>query len=92
MWIAEWLWDDDNVEHIARHGVSAGDVLAVWLGDPRYRRNRKGRAASHQMIGPDAGGRFVAVFVAPVPGRPGTWRVVTARPATEPEQTWWRRS
>ena len=92
VWIAEWQWDDDNVDHIARHGISAREVDEVWRGELKFRRNRKGRAATHQMLGPDGGGRLVAVFVAPVPARPGLWRAVTARPATAAEKDWWERS
>jgi hypothetical protein len=92
VWIAEWLWDDENVEHIARHGLRPWHVHDVWLGDPRFRRNRKGRAATHQMIGPEPGGRFLAAFIAPEPGRPGLWRVVTAREATETERRWWEKT
>jgi len=89
--IAEWLWDD-NVEHIARHGIAPGDVDDIPRNDPKFRRNRKARAATHQMIGPDAVGGFVAVFLAPVPGVAGLWRVITARPASEPERRWWETS
>ncbi|HVF05209.1 MAG TPA: hypothetical protein VNA20_10235 [Frankiaceae bacterium] len=92
MWIADWVWDDDNIEHIARHGLTVWDVRDVWLMYPKFRRNRKGRAATHQMIGADGGGRFLAVFIAEVPGRPGWWRVVTARAATDDEKKWWARS
>lgn len=90
MWIAEWLWDDDNVAHLARHGVTARQVVTCWRNDPKFRRNKRGRAATHQMVGPDAGGRFVAVFVVEV--EPGRWRAIAARPATEAERHWWERS
>ena len=63
MYIGGWTWLDEDVEHLARHGVTPLDVLAVWRGDPKYRRNKKNRAASHQMIGPDQGGLFFAIFI-----------------------------
>lgn len=92
MRVAEWQWDDENVAHIARHGLRPRDVRQVAANAPKFRRNKKGRAATHQMIGPDDGGRFVAVFVAPVPGRDGQWRVVTARVATAVERQWWEKA
>src|SRR5258706_1144277 len=58
MYIEEWNWLDEDVEHLASHGVRPSDVLAVWREEPRYRRNRRNRAASHQMIGPDGQGGF----------------------------------
>lgn len=71
MRIAEWQWDDDNVPWMVQ------EVFAV---NPRFRRNRKGRAATHQMVGPDAA------------GLDEVWRVITARDATGPEKDWWERS
>lgn len=41
MYIAEWNWLDEDVEHLSRHGVRPADVLAVWRQAPKYRRNRK---------------------------------------------------
>lgn len=92
VWIAEWAWDDDAIEHLARHGVTPWDVYEVWEGTPKYRANRRGRAATHQMIGPTKGGAVVAAFIVEVPGVPGRWRPVTARPATRAEREWWERS
>lgn len=89
MWIAEWQWDDANVGHIARHGLFGWDVVDVARQSPRFRRNKKGRAAAYQMVGPDSGGRFLAVFITPVAGSPGVWRAVTARAATAAEKQWW---
>lgn len=88
MHIAEWQWDDGNVAHMAEHGVRPLDVEDVWYGRPRFRRNKHGRAASHQMIGPNTGGTCYAVFIVRV--EDGLWRVVTARRATDPEIDWWR--
>lgn len=92
MYIAEWRWEDEIVEHIARHGVRPTEVLATWLGSPKYRRNKSGRAATHQMIGPDAGGRFLAIFIREDDVYAGQWRVITARRATAAERAWWERS
>ena len=30
MYIEEWNWRDEDVEHLASHGVRPSDVLAVW--------------------------------------------------------------
>jgi len=29
-YIGGWTWLDEDVEHLARHGVEPSDVLAVW--------------------------------------------------------------
>jgi hypothetical protein len=45
MYIAEWMWSDKIVEHLARHSVSPSAVLEVWREKPKYRTNRKNRVA-----------------------------------------------
>jgi hypothetical protein len=73
MFIAEWEWTDETVEHIGRHGARPGDVLDVWEGRPKFRQNRRGRAATHQMIGPGRGGAFFAVFIRQSELYEGVW-------------------
>jgi hypothetical protein len=92
MYIAEWGWRDDDIEHLAAHGVHPRHVLAVWREEPKYRRNRKDRAASHQMIGPDGGGRFFAIFIREDETLTGLWRAITGRDAVSAERAWWERS
>lgn len=92
MYIAEWEWRDDDIEHLAEHGVQPAHVLAVWREAPKYRRNRKNRGASHQMVGPDGGGGFFAIFIREDETLTGLWRPVTGRRATPAERAWWERS
>jgi hypothetical protein len=92
VYISEWDWDDDNVEHIAEKGLRPRDIDQVWEENPKYRRNKKHRAASHQMIGPDFGGRFVTAFIRQDAVRSGLWRVITARESDVSEMEWWRRN
>jgi hypothetical protein len=92
MYIAEWQWLDEDVEHLAKHGVRPADVLAVWREAPKYRRNRRSRASSHQMLGPDRGGAFFAIFIREDENVKGQWRAITGRRATAAERAWWERS
>ncbi len=92
MYIEEWNWLDEDVEHLAKHGVRPSDVLAVWREAPRYRRNRRNRAASHQMIGPDGRGGFYAIFIREDAAVSGRWRAITGRRATVAEKAWWERN
>lgn len=89
--IHEWQWDDDNLEHLARHGLNRRIVLEVATTSPRFRRNRKARAATHQMIGPDLGGAFWTICIAEIPAFSGVWRAITGWPAEEHEIDWYRR-
>lgn len=60
MYIEEWEWDDGNLDELARHGVTRRIVESVVDDTPLFRRNKRGRSASHQMTGPDPGGPYVA--------------------------------
>lgn len=89
MRISEWQWDDGNLDELAWHGVRPSTVEAVAEERPRFRRNKKGRAASHQMIGPDKSGAIYVICIVAIPGRPGLWRAVTGWPADDAERDWY---
>lgn len=92
MYIEEWVWDEGNLGELARHGVTSRIVESVAEEAPLFRRNKRGRAASHQMIGPDPGGRVWTICIGPIPGAPGQWRAITGWPADDDEVAWYRRS
>ncbi|MGH9091238.1 MAG: hypothetical protein ACRDZR_07670 [Acidimicrobiales bacterium] len=82
------LWDDFNREHIARHGVSTGDVEDVAIGPGRVvvvisHEHRPGR---RELYGVTRAGRPVVV-VTEGPPAAGLAYVVTTRPMTAKE---WR--
>ncbi len=83
----EFDWDDDNIEHIARHGVEPWEAEEA-VGDPDRiaRRRRGGRLA---VIGATEAGR-VLVVVLDRKDR-GVWRVVTARDSGPNEKRSYRR-
>ncbi len=88
--IRDWEFDEANVEELASHGVTVDVVDEVAENRPRFRRNKKGRAATHQMIGRDNGGRFWVVCV--LETGPGIWRPITGWAAGDHEIDWWRKS
>jgi uncharacterized protein len=57
----EFDWDDDNIEHIARHGVEPEDAEEA-VGDPGRvtRRRRGGRLV---VIGATEAGRVLVVVL-----------------------------
>ena len=91
MWIEEWQWDDGNLTELAAHGVSPRIVEQVAQGSPRFRQNRRRRAATHQMIGPDAGGTIWVVCIMQVGGHPGLWRAITGWKARDHEVAWYEK-
>ena len=84
-WIRGFLWDDENVEHIGRHGVSPDEVEEVLSGNPLVLRGRDGR---HLAYGPSLGGRYL--FAVYVSRRGAGARVLTARDMTEKEKRLYR--
>jgi uncharacterized DUF497 family protein len=85
----ELEFDDDNFAELDRHNIALEDVVSVLDGEPRFFRNRRGRAATRLMIGPDGGGRILAVPIMETPVE-GRWRPITAWPASKGEQMRWR--
>lgn len=76
-------WDFEaggNVDHLASHGVSPGDVHFVHEHDPIYVRNLPSlsRSATHVMVGRDARKRSLAIFIVET-ARRGIWYVLTGR-------------
>jgi hypothetical protein len=90
--IEAWSWDDDNLNHLQPPRPNRRTIRQVAAEDPRFRRNRRGRAASHQMVGPDEGGTMWVVCIVEVSTNPGTWRAITGWRARDPEIEWYRRS
>lgn len=92
MLIQEWQWDDGNLDECARAGFSPRTVDEVTAASPRFRANRGGRAATHQMIGPDRGGRFWVICIVEVTSMPGLWRAITGWTARDHEREWYKKA
>jgi len=74
MEIREFEWDDNNIEHIAGHNISPGDVEDVAFDDDPW--IRKGRKGTRYMLGYTTGGWYL--FVVYVLKSKGIARVITA--------------
>jgi hypothetical protein len=91
--IEEWQIDDGNLSELADHGATGRTVHQVWRGEPRYRPNRKkNRAATHEMVGLDRGGKMWVIFIKEVNYQPGLWRPITGWEAEGPDKEWYRRN
>lgn len=86
MRISSLLWDDQNVEHIARHGVTPEEVEEVCFGVHVAVRGRYGR---YILYGNTDAGRYLFVVVERIKG--GLMRPITAREMTAPEKSRYRR-
>jgi len=74
MEIMEFQWDDQNIEHIARHNVYPDEVEDVAFDDDPW--IKKGRKETRYMLGYTIAGRYLLVVY--VLRSKGVARVITA--------------
>lgn len=70
----ELVWDDDTVEHLARHGVDVEEAEEACRSRPHVLRARYGR---YLVLGQTEAGRYLTVIVAPLSR--GRATLITAR-------------
>jgi len=86
-------WDEDNVNHIAEHGLRPEQVEEVYYGEGPFpplglkAKNKRGRVTEYRyrLWGTDASGMYIETIVAPYPEF-GLWRCVTAFPMSPSTQ------
>ena len=86
-------WDEDNIDHIAQHGLRPEQVDEVYYGEGPYpttavkTKKKKGRMTEYRyrLWGTDASGTFIEAIIAPFPEY-GLWRCVTAFPMSAATQ------
>ena len=74
MEIREFEWDDNNIEHIARHGVFPDEVEDMAFDDDPW--IKKGRKRTRYMLGYTVAGRYLFVVYS-LKGK-GIARVITS--------------
>jgi hypothetical protein len=80
-------WDEDNIEHIARHGLRPDQVEEVYYGEGPFptlalkdiKRHGQTTECRYRLWGTDASGFCIEAIIAPYPEY-GLWRCVTAFP------------
>ena len=76
-------WDDWNREHATKHGIGTDEITEVLEGLTLVEESYKQRSV---LIGSTAVGRIVTIVVGQVPGKPTTFYVFSARPASRRER------
>lgn len=76
MLIVEFEWDDQNVQHLARHGLGADEVNAMLNSRITVIRNKRAGSGQYKFIGRASGGELITVVVART-AVPGRWRPIT---------------
>jgi len=79
-------WDDGNIEHIARHGVSPSDVEDVCFG---AHISFRGRERRYILYGKTANGTMLVVVLERLHG--WIFRPITAREMTDKEKHSYRK-
>ena len=89
--IDELDMDDANASEMAKHRVNEARVLSVLEGEPKVFPNRRGRSATHILIGPDSSGIILSVPIVPTHVH-GRWRPVTAWVSAPRDIARWRKA
>ena len=74
--ILELQFTDHAITSMFRRGIDPDDLPAMLTTRHVVTRNRKGRAASHVLIGYDFQGRCIAAPIVPTHD-PSVWRIIT---------------
>lgn len=82
MVVKRLVWDEWNIEHIARHGVNPREAEDVCRGNPVVQKGHSGRLA---VFGPTPEGKIITVVIDPE-GETGVYYPVTARPSSRKER------
>ena len=90
MLIHDFVWPQERIDRIARHGVTPEEVEDVCFGDPLIQRAKsEGENPVYYMLGQTTLGRYLFCVVIAFPD--GKGYPVTARPMTNKEKRQYRR-
>jgi len=92
IWIAEFQFDEGNLDELWDHRITDEDVLSVFDRDEFVvLANKKRASGTHKMVGRDWRGRLITIVLEPVSRRDGVWRPVTGYyPSNAYETRKWR--
>ncbi len=86
MIIRRLVWDEWNIDHIARHSIEPEEVEEVCKSKNLFNKWKK---KTYRVIGQTEDGRYITIFLAPRIGQ--SYYPVTARNSTEKEKKGFRR-
>lgn len=86
MIIRKLVWDEWNIDHIAKHNVEPEEVEEACKSKNLF---NKWKNKTYRVIGQTEDGRYLTIFLAPRIGQ--SYYPVTARDSTEKEKKAFRR-
>ena len=85
MEIQEFIWPEDRIEHIARHGVTPEEFEEACFSSPlAFRTKSEGENPVYAVMGQTSAGRYLFCILIHFPD--GNAYPVTARSMTEKEK------
>ena len=87
--VAEFEFDEHNLDELWEHGIIDEDVLSVHEGRTLFLRNKKQASGKYKMVGRDARGRLLTIVITPISRREGIWRPITGYPSSRFERRKW---
>jgi uncharacterized DUF497 family protein len=57
----EFEWDNDNIQHLARHGISPDEVDEIFAGRTVRRKSGTDAPDRFRLLGRTAAGRYLAI-------------------------------
>ncbi|SFR18463.1 BrnT family toxin [Desulfoscipio geothermicus] len=92
MEISQFIWNEDIIEHIAKHDVTPEEVEEVCFGRPLIIKNKqatKGINPTYYALGQTDTGRYL--FVVFIYFKQGRAMVITARDMDQAERKYYKR-
>jgi len=86
MFVGKLIWEEWNVDHIARHDVTANEVEEVCAGE---HITLKGHSKRIILCGRTKDGRLISIVLGHE-GK-GVYYPITARDASKKERQYWRK-
>lgn len=89
MKIYQFIWPEERIEHIARHGVTPAEVEEICFNQPLVLRAKAtGANPVYHVLGQTDSGRYLFCVIIQFPD--GNGYPVTARPMTNKEKRRYR--
>lgn len=90
--ISQFVWNEDIIEHIAKHNVTPEEVEEVCFGQPlivKSKQAAKGANPTYYALGQTETGRYL--FIMFIYFKQGRAMVVTARDMDQAERKYYQR-
>jgi uncharacterized DUF497 family protein len=86
----DFEWDDENVDHLARHGITPDEVEEIFQGQVLRRRGGTEARDRYRVLGRTVSGRYLAVVYQLKPN--GVMRAFTGWTMTVAERRLYERN